>query len=85
MTEKTVFLKVEEQNLAVSMGSGSLAVLATPAVVALMEYAASSLADEILADGELTTVGTRISIEHTSPSPLGACAARTSSGCPATR
>ena len=72
MTEKTVFLKVEEQNLAVSMGSGSLAVLATPAVVALMEYAASSLADDIIGDKELTTVGTRISIDHTSATPVGA-------------
>ena len=72
MTEKTVFLKVEEQNLAVSMGSGSLAVLATPAVVALMEYAASSLANDIIGDKELTTVGTRISIDHTSATPVGA-------------
>lgn len=54
------------------MGSGSLAVLATPAVVALMEQAAASLADELLADPALTTVGTMIAIEHTSPTPLGA-------------
>lgn len=67
MEEKTVFLKVEEQNLASAMGSGSLDVLATPAVVALMEYAASSLANDILNDPELTTVGTAISIQHTSP------------------
>ena len=72
MTEKTVFLKVEEPQLASSMGSGSLDVLATPAVVALMEYAAASLANEILGDETLTTVGTMISIEHTSPTPLGA-------------
>lgn len=72
MEEKTVFLKVEEQNLASAMGSGSLDVLATPAVVALMEYAASSLANDILNDPELTTVGTAISIQHTSPTPLGA-------------
>ena len=43
-------LRVEEENLACAMGSGSLAVLATPAVVALMENAAAALADEILAD-----------------------------------
>lgn len=72
MTEKTVFQRVEEQHLANSMGSGSLAVLATPAVVALMEYAASSLAADILGDEALTTVGTMISIEHISPTPLGA-------------
>lgn len=33
----SVTIKVEEENLAVSMGSGSLCVLATPCVVALME------------------------------------------------
>ena len=72
MTEKTVFLKVEEDKLADSMGSGSLAVLATPAVAAVMEYAAMSLAKDILDDEKLTTVGTMISIEHISPTPLGA-------------
>lgn len=72
MTEKTVFQKVEEQHLASSMGSGSLEVLATPAVVALMEYAASSLAQDILGDGELTTVGTAVSVAHTAATPLGA-------------
>ena len=72
MTEKTVFLKVEEAQLASSLGSGSLAVLATPAVVALMENAAAGLADDILADKALTTVGTQIAIEHLSPTPVGA-------------
>ncbi len=42
MTEKNVFQKIEQPQLASAMGSGSLDVLATPAVVALMEYAASS-------------------------------------------
>ena len=65
-------IQVDEEHLACAMGSGSLAVLATPAVVALMENAAAALADEILADDELTTVGTMISIEHTSPTPIGA-------------
>ncbi len=74
MSEKSlsVSLKVDEENLAVSMGSGSLMVLATPAVAALMENAASKLANSILGNEELTTVGTMISIEHTSPTPLGA-------------
>ncbi|MBR1483632.1 MAG: dihydrolipoamide acyltransferase [Ruminococcus sp.] len=65
-------LTVTEAQLACAMGSGSLRVLATPAVVALMENAAAALADEILADCSLTTVGTAIAIEHTSPTPLGA-------------
>ena len=74
MNEKSlsVKLKVDEENLAVSMGSGSLMVLATPAVAALMENAAAKLADNILNDEELTTVGTMISIEHTSPTPINA-------------
>ena len=61
----SVTIKVEEENLAVSMGSGSLCVLATPCVVALMENAAATLADKVLDNEELT-------IEHTSPTPLGA-------------
>ena len=65
-------LLVGEENLACSMGSGSLRVLATPAVVALMENAAASLAQEVLGNDALTTVGTMISIEHVSPTPIGA-------------
>lgn len=74
MSEKslTKALKVEEENLACAMGSGSLMVLATPAVVALMENAAAELAQIELDNEELTTVGTMISIEHTSPTPIGA-------------
>ena len=74
MVEKTISktIKVEEENLACAMGSGSLMVLATPAVVALMENAAAELAQNELADEELTTVGTMISIEHISPTPIAA-------------
>ncbi len=74
MSEKTLSktMRVEEENLACAMGSGSLMVLATPAVVALMENAAADLAQKELDNDELTTVGTMISIEHTSPTPMGA-------------
>ena len=74
MSEKVLSktIKVEEENLACAMGSGSLMVLATPAVVALMENAAAELAQIELDNEELTTVGTMISIEHTSPTPMGA-------------
>ena len=74
MSEKTLSktIKVEEENLACAMGSGSLMVRATPAVVALMENAAAELAQNELDNDELTTVGTMISIEHTSPTPMGA-------------
>ena len=74
MSEKTLSktIKVEEENLACAMGSGSLMVLATPAVVALMENASAELAQLELDNDELTTVGTMISIEHISPTPMGA-------------
>ena len=49
----SVTIKVEEENLAVSMGSGSLCVLATPCVVALMENAAAALADISMQTGGL--------------------------------
>ncbi|MGN1132071.1 MAG: thioesterase family protein [Ruminococcus sp.] len=62
---------VTEDMLAVNVGSGSLRVLATPTVVALMEEASTKLADTLLSD-EITTVGTLVNIEHISPSPVGA-------------
>lgn len=69
--EYTVKAKVEKSLLASAMGSGSLDVYATPAVVALMEKAATELVQGSLNDG-ITTVGTMISIEHISATPLGA-------------
>lgn len=63
--EKTV----TEDMLAVNVGSGSLNVLATPVVVALMEEASAHLADTILEEG-ITTVGTMLEIQHISPTPL---------------
>lgn len=74
MNKKTISktIRVDEENLACAMGSGSLMVLATPAVVALMENAAAELAQNELCDEEFTTVGSMISIEHISPTPMGA-------------
>ena len=72
METLTKIITVKKENLASVVGSGSLDVLATPAVAALMEGAAAELAQNVLDNDELTTVGTAISIEHTSPTPLGA-------------
>lgn len=72
METLTKKLTVKKENLASVVGSGSLDVLATPAVAALMEGAAAELAQNVLDNDELTTVGTAISIEHTNPTPLGA-------------
>lgn len=66
---------VTEDKLATSVGSGSVEVLATPMVAAMMENAASALAQQELdAAGETdcTTVGTQLSMSHDAPTPLGA-------------
>ncbi len=69
--KNTVRAKVDKSLLASSMGSGSLDVYATPAAAALMERAAAELVGQYL-DGGITTVGTMLSIEHISATPLGA-------------
>ncbi len=61
---------VTEQNTAAAMGSGSLPVFATPAMVALMEAAAVDACRGALEEDE-TTVGTRMEVTHDAASPLG--------------
>ena len=70
VTSHTSCLTVEERHTAVAMGSGDLPVLATPALVALMENAAMLAARSLLAP-EQTTVGASISVKHLKPSPIG--------------
>lgn len=63
-------LIVSREHLAVTMKSGDLPVLATPALVALMEWAARDAVAPCLSP-EQTTVGVSINIKHLRPSPLG--------------
>ncbi|MGN0479430.1 MAG: thioesterase family protein [Hominenteromicrobium sp.] len=61
---------VDAGNTAKAMGSGTLDVYATPAMVALMESAAyRSVADEL--EPGTCTVGTLMNIKHVSATPLG--------------
>lgn len=61
---------VNEANTAKKMGSGTLDVFATPALIALMEETCwRSVADQ-LEDG-CGTVGTLLEIRHTAPTPVG--------------
>ena len=61
---------VNEENTAKAMGSGTLDVFATPALIALMEETCwRSIANE-LEDG-CGTVGTLLEIKHTAPTPVG--------------
>ena len=66
----TKTVTVNESNTAKVMGSGTLDVFATPALIALMEETCwRSVADE-LEDG-CGTVGTLLEIKHTAPTPIG--------------
>ena len=61
---------VTEEKTAAALGSGTLRVYATPAMIALMENTAlNSVADKL--DDGMTTVGTKLDIVHTSASPVG--------------
>jgi predicted thioesterase len=62
--------KVTQEYTAKAMGSGSLEVYATPAMIALMEETAFVSVQEHLEDG-CGTVGTKVDIEHVAASPLG--------------
>ena len=63
-------LMVTEKVTAVKIGSGEMPVLATPAMLALMENAAMLAVADSLADGE-TTVGGHIESSHLKPSKIG--------------
>ncbi len=52
------------------MGSGDLAVYATPAMVALMEGAAVAALAPYLSEGQ-TSVGGAIQVQHSAPTPEG--------------
>lgn len=63
-------LIVEREHTAKQLGSGSVEVLATPMLIALMEAAALEAVQGYLAEG-WTTVGTRVEMEHMRATPLG--------------
>ena len=68
--EASVSLEVTDDNTAVAAGSGSLRVLGTPFMIALMEKATCNAVHEFLEFGE-TTVGTCISVSHDKASGVG--------------
>lgn len=63
-------LIVNEMNTAEALGSGSLAVFATPAMIAVMEKTARLSVAPFLEDGQ-STVGTLVNVKHLSASPVG--------------
>ena len=63
-------LTVTEAITAITIGSGDMPVLATPAMMALMENAAMLAVADYLPEG-CTTVGGHIASSHLKPSKLG--------------
>jgi predicted thioesterase len=67
-------LTVTDAHTAVALGSGDVAVLATPAILALAEGACVAAIADDLPDGE-TSVGAWAEVEHMRAAPLGASVA----------
>lgn len=67
----TTTMRVSAEITAEYIGSGDLAVLATPAMCALMENAAMMAVAAHLEEGQ-TTVGTALNIEHSRATKVGA-------------
>src|SRR5207248_1568418 len=68
--EAAVEERVTDELSAVALGSGDVAVLGTPAVLALAERAACAAIAGRLGEGE-TSVGTWVELSHLAPTPVG--------------
>lgn len=67
----TASVTVTDENTAEKLGSGTLRVFATPAMIALIEGCCAASVERLLPEG-VTSVGTHLDIEHVSASPVGA-------------
>jgi predicted thioesterase len=70
-THSEVEYTVEETHTAVHIGSGSLRVLATPAMIGFMERTSHSMIARSLPEGS-SSVGTLVEVRHLAPTPVGA-------------
>lgn len=66
----TATVEVIPANTAQALGSGLVAVFATPALVALLERAAVNALAGALPPGS-TSVGTRVDVRHSAATPVG--------------
>jgi predicted thioesterase len=71
MSDATLSFTVGEDDTAAALGSGSLPVLGTPRLLAWCEAATCAAIVSDLAEGQ-TSVGTRVMLEHTRASLVGA-------------
>ena len=63
-------ITVEEKDLAIHVGSGTVHVLATPMMIANMEYTSAASVEELLGEGK-TTVGVKVDVSHVAAAPKG--------------
>ncbi len=68
--KNVIELTVTHDKTAAAVGSGTLEVFATPAMIALIEETAWKSVTPYLEKGQ-ATVGTRLDISHIAPTPLG--------------
>ena len=66
----TQTVTVANDNTAAAMGSGTLAVFATPAMIALMEKTAYISVQDALDEG-MGSVGTLLNVKHVAATPVG--------------
>lgn len=66
----TARLRVQEEHTAPHLRSGGVPVLATPALIALMEWASRDATDHLLPPGT-ASVGTEIQVKHLAATPVG--------------
>lgn len=66
----TQSVTVTNDNTAAAMGSGTLAVFATPAMIALMEKTAYISVQDSLDEG-MGSVGTLLNVKHVAATPVG--------------
>lgn len=69
-TAGTVRLIVATEHTAPRVGSGAIAVLATPVMINLIEAAALAACEHLLPAGH-QTLGTRLDVSHTAATPVG--------------
>jgi len=69
-TSATVSFVADDRTTALALGSGDVAALGTPKIVALVEEAAVAALSGQLPEGS-TTVGTHVSVDHLTPTAVG--------------
>ena len=63
-------ITVEEKDLAIHVGSGTVHVLATPMMIAKREFTSAASVAERLGEGK-TTVGVQVDVSHVAATPKG--------------